>query len=53
MKKKEDNIKEYLEKALKKYNNHIHSLTKYKPNEIFYSKSNDLFNNVLENIKNS
>ena len=51
--KKEDNIKEYLEIALKKYNNHIHYSTKYKPNDIFYSKSEDLFNNVLENIKNS
>ena len=34
--KKEDNIKDYLEIAIKKNNNHIHSSIKYKPNEIFY-----------------
>ena len=39
--------------TLKKYNNHIHTATKYKPNEIFYSNSVELFNEVLDNIKKS
>ena len=43
----------YLNIVLKKYNNHEHSSTKYKPNEIFYSNSEELFKNVLNNIKNS
>ena len=32
-------LKESLDIALKKYNNHKHTATKYKPNEIFYSNS--------------
>ena len=51
--KKQEDLKEYLDIALKKYNNHIHSATRYKPNEIFYSNSDELFNEVLSNIKNS
>ena len=39
--------------SLKKYNNHIHSATKYKPNEIFYSNSFELFKDALDNIKKS
>ena len=46
-------LKEALEIALKKYNNLIHTSTKYKPNYIFYSNSNELFSLVLKNIKNS
>ena len=46
-------IKEILDIVIKKYNNHIHSTTKYSPNEIFYSKDEDLFRKVLDNIKNS
>ena len=46
-------LKESLEIALKKYNNHIHSTIKYKPNEIFYSNSEELFNEVLANMKKS
>ena len=46
-------LKESLEIALKKYNNHIHTSTKYKPNYAFYSNSNELFDLVLKNIKNS
>ena len=46
-------IKESLDIVIKKYKNHIHSTTKYSPNEIFYSKDEDLFRKVLDNIKNS
>ena len=46
-------IKQSLELIIKKYNNHIHSSTKYTPNEIFYSKDEELFKKVLENIKSS
>ena len=46
-------IKQSLEFIIKKYNNHIHSSTKYTPNEIFYSKDEDLFKKVLGNIKDS
>ena len=38
-KNKNFDIKDCLNISLKKYNNHIHSATKYKPNEIFYSNS--------------
>ena len=31
------NIKESLEVIIKKYNNHVHSSTKYSPNKILYS----------------
>ena len=47
------NIKENLEIVIKKYNNHIHSTTKFSPNQIFYSDDEDLFKKVLTNIKNS
>ena len=47
------NIKEHLEIVIKKYNNHIHSTTKFSPNQIFYSNDEDLFQEVLNNIKNS
>ena len=33
-------LKGALEIALKKYNNHIHTSKKYKPNYAFYSNSN-------------
>ena len=46
-------IKQSLELIIKKYNNHIHSSTKYTPNEIFYSKDEELIKKVLENIKSS
>ena len=39
--KLEDNIKGYLETALKKYNNHIHSTKKFRSNEIFYSSTEE------------
>lgn len=42
-----------LDILIKKYNNHIHSSTKFTPNEIFYSKNEDLFKTVLSNIKAS
>ena len=47
------NLKDCLEIVLKKYNNHLHSATKMTPNKIFYSRSEDLFVTVLNNIKNS
>ena len=47
------NIKENLEIVIKKYNNHIHSTTKFSPNQIFYSDDEELFQKVLTNIKNS
>ena len=34
--KNQFDLKECLEIVLKKYNNHLHSSTKYKPNEIFF-----------------
>jgi hypothetical protein len=46
-------IKEQLEIVIKKYNNHIHSSTKYSPNSIFYSTNENLFKQVLTNIKKS
>ena len=46
-------IKEALEFVVRKYNNHIHSSTKYSPNSIFYSNSKELFENVLINLKNT
>ena len=46
-------MKESLEIVLKKYNNHIHSTTKYTPNQIFYSDNEDLFKKVISNIKMS
>ena len=46
-------IKQNLEFIIKKYNNHIHSSTKYTLNEIFYSKDEELFKKVLGNIKGS
>ena len=46
-------LKECLDIALKKYNNHLHSATMYKPNEVFYANSEDLFDEVLNNIKKS
>ena len=47
------NIKDCLEIVNKKYNNHIHSTTKYTPNHIFYSNNEELFKEVLKNIKKS
>ena len=46
-------IKQSLDFIIKKYNNHIHSSTKFTPNEVFYSKDEELFKKVLENIKDS
>ena len=46
-------IKESLEIVVNKYNNHVHSSTKYTPNSIFYANSKELFENVLNNVKNS
>ena len=34
------------------YNNTIHSVTKFTPNEIFYSSDNELFHKVYNNILN-
>ena len=42
-----------LDTVVKKYNNHVHSTTKYTPNQIFYSNDENLFKTVLENMKNS
>ena len=39
--------------VLKKYNNHIHSTTKYSPNIRFYSENDKLNEEVLKNIKTS
>ena len=44
-------IKESLEIVIKKYNNHMHSSNKYSPNKVFYSDDENLFKNVLNNIK--
>ena len=46
-------INQSLEFIIKKYNSHIHSSTRYTPNEIFYSKDEELFKKVLGNIKES
>ena len=46
-------MKKSLEIVLKKYNNHIHSTTKYTPNQIFYSDNEYLFKKVISNIKMS
>ena len=51
--KNQFDLKECLEIVLKIYNNHLHSSTKYKPNEIFFPNSEELYNNALNNIKNS
>ena len=51
--KNQFDLKECLEIVLKKYNNYLYSSTKYKPNEIFLSNSEELYNNALNNIKNS
>ena len=37
--------------VVKKYNNHIHRTTKYTPNQIFYSNDEELYREVLDNIK--
>ena len=47
------NINESLDIVIKKYNNHIHTTTKFTPNEILYFKDEELYNQVLENIKKS
>ena len=39
--------------VIKKWNNYIHSSTKYIPNQIFCSHSDNFFKAVLTNIKNS
>ena len=49
----EFNLKESLDLVVKKYNNHVHSSTKYTPNAVFYSNSKELFSKVLHNIKNT
>ena len=49
----EFNLKESLDLVVKKYNNHVHSSTKYTPNAVFYSNSKELFSKVLHNIKNN
>ena len=45
------NLKESIDIIIKKYNNHIHRSTKYTPNEIFYSKDEELFSKVVKNLK--
>ena len=47
------NLKDCLDIVLKKYNNHIHLITQMTPNEVFYSKSEDVFVTILNNIKKS
>ena len=42
-----------LDIVIKKYNNHVHSTTKFPPNQIFFSNDENLFKKVLENMKNS
>ena len=37
--------------VVKKYNNHKHRTTKYTPNQIFYSSDEELYSEVLENMK--
>ena len=49
---KKFDIKESLDIIIKKYNNHKHSTTKYTPNQVFYANNEELFQTVLENIKN-
>ena len=38
---------------IKKYNNHRYNITNICSNQIFYSKDEDIFQKVLENMKNS
>ena len=47
------NLKDSLNVVLLKYNNHKHNTTLKAPNEIFFSKSNELYELVLNNIKKS
>jgi hypothetical protein len=44
-------LKECLDIVLTLYNNYKHSSTKFTPNEVFFSKSDDLYKLVLNNIK--
>ena len=44
-------LKQCIDIVIKKYNNHKHRSTKYTPNEIFYSKDEELYSKVLDNIK--
>ena len=39
--------------VIKKYNNHRYNITNICPNSIFYSKDEDIFQKVFENMKNS
>ena len=53
-----DNIESFdiikaLDIVIKKYNNHVHSTTKFTPNQIFFSNDENLFKKVLENMKAS
>ena len=45
------NLQDSLNFVLKKYNNHKHSSTLMTPNEVFYSKSKEIYIQVLDNIK--
>ena len=47
------NLKDSLNIVLLKYNNHKHNSTLMTPNEVFFSKSNELYNTLLNNIKKS
>ena len=51
------NLENALLKAVNIYNNNIHRITKFSPNEIFYSNNQELFkcvyNNILNNYNNS
>ena len=42
-----------LDIVIKKYNNLIHSISKFSLTQIFFSNNENLFKKVLENMKNS
>ena len=44
-------LKQSIDIVIKKYNNHKHRSTQYTPNKIFYSKDEELYSKVLENLK--
>ena len=44
-------LKKSIDIVIKKYNNHKHRTTKYTPNQIFYSSDEELYSEVLENMK--
>ena len=43
------NIKKALKKVMNNYNNTVHVVTKYTPNEIFYTSNEELLKNVYNN----